>query len=137
MATAWGREPLCMLLCVRAAVCACVPLCVPRQRARERWGREGWGRKQSEAERAWDLILMNWVEWESEGCEAEWGVSDERVIRLGLGLVFRDQNDIVLGEKSTNLKPGINWFNLRFFRFSGWTGRFFLLTVFLVIFGFL
>ena len=80
---------------------------------------------------------MNWVKWESEGCEAEWGVSDERVIRLSLGLVFRDQNDVVLGEKSTNLKPGINRFNLQFFRFSGWTGRFLLFTVFLVSFGFL
>ena len=49
-------------------------------------------------------------------------MSDERVIRW-------DQNNVVLGAKSTNLKPGINQFNLRFFWFSGWTGRFLLFTV--------
>ena len=110
-----------------------------RQRARERWGREGWGVRQKTK---WgrkslrlDIDELSWVrEWGLWGrVRREWWESDQ----LGLGLFFRDQNDVVLGEKSTNLKPGINRFNLWFFRFLGWTGRFLLFTVFLVISGFL
>ena len=123
----------------RATVRAYVPLCVSRQRARERWGREGWGVRQKTK---WgrkslrlDIDELSWVrEWGLWGrVRREWWESDQ----LGLGLFFRDQNDVVLGEKSTNLKPGINRFNLWFFRFLGWTERFLLFTVFLVISGFL
>ena len=77
-----------------------------------RWVRE-WGVRQS---KAW---VMNW---------------DERVIKLGLGLVFRDQNDIVFRGKVKKPQSGINRFDCWFFRFSGWTRRFLLFTSFLVIF---